>query len=100
MRPPQPEVAPSGADDCHTDCWSLWENSLGGSGTELFVYCSLVVGWTSVPTLSITASLFALKCVSSGANSGASAYCRPLGNGVPGGAAFCVSAVAARSVCA
>ena len=28
----QPEAAPSGACDCQTDCWSLCENSLGGSG--------------------------------------------------------------------
>jgi hypothetical protein len=34
MRPPQPETAPSAAEACHTDCWSLWENSLGGRGTE------------------------------------------------------------------
>ena len=54
MRPPQPEVAPSTADDCHTDCWSLGENSLGGSGADLLVYRGFVVGCTSVPTLSIT----------------------------------------------
>src|SRR5450432_2090689 len=54
MRPPQPEAAPSGACDCQTDCWSLCENSLGGSGTDCAVYCAFVVGCTSVPTLSIT----------------------------------------------
>jgi hypothetical protein len=32
MLPPQPTVEPSGEDDCQTDCWSLCENSLGGSG--------------------------------------------------------------------
>ena len=32
MLPPQPTVEPSGDDDCHTDCWSLCENSLGGTG--------------------------------------------------------------------
>jgi hypothetical protein len=42
--------------------------------TDLFVYCSLVVGCTSVPTLSITPSLPALNSGSSGASSGASAY--------------------------
>ena len=57
MRPPQPDVAPSSADDCHTDCWSLCENSLGGKGTERARYCALVVGCTSVPTLSITTQL-------------------------------------------
>src|SRR5687768_13856655 len=31
-RPPQPTVDPSVPFDCHTDCWSLCENSLGGSG--------------------------------------------------------------------
>src|ERR1044071_3194904 len=30
--PPQPTVEPSVPFDCHTDCWSLCENSLGGSG--------------------------------------------------------------------
>ncbi len=29
-RPPQPTVEPSVPFDCHTDCWSLCENSLGG----------------------------------------------------------------------
>ena len=73
MRPPQPDDAPSGDDDCQTDCWSLCENSLGGSGTEPAVYCAFVVGCTSVPTLSITPSLPPVKSGSSGASSGASA---------------------------
>ena len=73
MRPPQPDAAPSGADDCQTDCWSLCENSLGGSGTDFAVYCALVVGCTSVPTLSGTPIVPALKSGSSGASSGASA---------------------------
>ena len=73
-RPPQPEVAPSGDDDCQTDCWSLCEKSLGGSGTDFAVYCAFVVGCTSVPTLSITPSLPASNSGSSGASSGASAY--------------------------
>ncbi len=30
--PPQPTVEPSAPCDCHTDCWSLCEKSLGGSG--------------------------------------------------------------------
>src|SRR5262249_51172517 len=55
--PPQPMVAPSLPFDCHTDCWSLCENSLGGSGlaTRLVLwYCARVVGWISGPTLSCT----------------------------------------------
>ena len=55
MRPPQPVVAPSAADACQYDCWSLCENSLGGSGTERAMYCSRVVGCTRVPTLCSTA---------------------------------------------
>ena len=74
MRPPQPEVAPSGDSDCQTDCWSLCENSLGGSLTDLFLYSSLVVGWTSEPTLSTTPSLPASNSGISGASAGASAY--------------------------
>ena len=62
-RPPQPEVAPSGSDDCHTDCWSLCENSFGGSGTLRALYSARVVGWIKVPTLSSTPSLPASKIV-------------------------------------
>ena len=43
-----------------------------------------MVGWTSVPTLSITAILPALNTGSSGARAGASAYCRPPAKGVVG----------------
>ena len=32
MLPPQPTVEPSGEDDCQVDCWSLCENSFGGTG--------------------------------------------------------------------
>ncbi len=74
MRPPQPDVAPSGDDDCHTDCWSLCENSLGGKGTDFAVYCAFVVGCTSVPTFNTAASCPACQSGSSGDSSGASAY--------------------------
>src|SRR5207247_9669361 len=59
IRPPQPSFAPSpsGACACHTDCWSLCEKSLGGSGTERELYCATVVGTMSGPTLATTASL-------------------------------------------
>ena len=77
MRPPQPDVAPSGADDCHTDCWSLCENSLGGNGTERLVYWVLVVGTISGPTLAMMASLPASQMVLSGASSFGSANWRP-----------------------
>src|SRR5450830_737854 len=70
MRPPQPDKAPSGIDDCHTDCWSLWENSLGGSLTDLLVYWVLVVGCTRVPTLSSTPSWPPSNKGSSGATAG------------------------------
>ena len=73
MRPPQPDVAPSGADDCHTDCWSLCENSLGGSGTARARYCALVVGCTSVPTFSNTDNCRLPNKGNSGAISGARA---------------------------
>ena len=82
--PPQPDAAPSGADDCQTDCWSLWENSFGGRGTEAFVYCALVVGWINVPTLSITPMCPVEKSGNSGDSSGASAYCRPPGRTTDG----------------
>ncbi len=95
MRPPQPDAAPSGDCDCQYDCWSLCENSLGGNGTDPAVYCALVVGWTSVPTLSITPSLPALKIGSSGASSGAIAYWRPFGSATEGTSVVAVSALAA-----
>src|SRR5258705_1528921 len=93
MRPPQPEVAPSGADDCQTDCWSLWENNLGGSGTDFALYCAFVVGCTSVPTFNITASRLLVNSGSSGASSGASAYWMPPGSAVVG-----VSSVGVRAL--
>src|SRR5512143_1551712 len=74
MRPPQPEVAPSGDDDCQNDCWSLCENSLGGSGTERLVYWVLSVGCINVPMFSSVASRPLWNSGSSGASSGASAY--------------------------
>src|SRR6185503_1508704 len=58
--PPQPMVAPSLPFDCQIDCWSLCENSLGGSGLAtllVLLYCASVVGLISGPTLSCTASL-------------------------------------------
>src|SRR3954471_24539871 len=91
MRPPQPELAPSGDDACQYDCWSLCENSLGGSGTDPARYCALVVGATSVPTFSSTAILPASNSGSSGASAGASAYCTPPGRAVAG-----LSSVGAR----
>jgi hypothetical protein len=66
MRPPQPEAAPSGADDCHTDSWSLCESGA--------THCALVVGCTSLPTFSSTAICWPVNSGSSGANLGASAY--------------------------
>ena len=84
MRPPQPDVEPSGADDCQTDCWSLCENSLGGNRTDWLVYSSLLVGCTSVPRLSITAIWPALKIGTSGNNPGASAYWRPAASAMVG----------------
>ena len=92
MRPPQPDVAPSGDDDCQTDCWSLCEKSLGGSGTDFAVYCAFVVGCTSVPTLSMTPRCPASNSGSSGASSGASAYWRASGSGVAGASAVAASA--------
>jgi hypothetical protein len=84
MRPPQPEVAPSGLLACQTDCWSLCENSFGGSGTERAVYCALVVGTISGPTLSSTPRRPASNTVFNGASSGASANWRPPGKAIVG----------------
>ena len=102
MRPPQPLVAPSGFEACHADCWSLCENSFGGSRTERARYCAFVVGSTSVPTLSSTASWPASKIGTSGASCGASAYCRPSASAVegvsaPACSASCGVAIAGRS---
>ena len=58
-RPPQPVVNSllSGRLLCHWTCWSLWENSALGSGTDLVWNWALVVGTASVPTLARIASL-------------------------------------------
>ncbi len=72
IRPPQPDCAPSAASDCQTDCWSLCENSLGGSGTVRAWYCASVVGTTIGPTLATIAALrwsnSAFICASCGAS--------------------------------
>src|SRR6185436_847320 len=78
-RPPQPTVAPSLPSDCQIDCWSLCENSFGGSGFATLLvelYCASEVGFTSGPTFSCTASLPWSHSDLSPANCGASAYCR------------------------
>jgi hypothetical protein len=93
MRPPQPVGEPSGADDCQTDCWSLCENSLGGTGTLRALYCWRVMGATSGPTLSCTAARPALNSPARPVMDGCSAYCTPPGRGVVG-----LRAVPARSV--
>ena len=77
MRPPQPEVAPSGLAACHTLCWSLCEKSFGGKGTDCALYCAKVVGCTSVPTLSSTPILPASNNALSPPICGASAICLP-----------------------
>ena len=56
IRPPQPSCAPSTAPACQVDCWSLCENRFAGTGTDLALYCTLVIGWIRVPTLATTAS--------------------------------------------
>ena len=89
-RPPQPEVAPSGRDDCQRLDWSLCENSLGGSGTLAALYWASVVGCISGPMLSITPSRPASKTGLSRFIVGARASCRPSGSARDG-----VSAVAA-----
>ena len=44
-RPPHPVVnGLSGMLLCHSTCWSLWEKSWDGSGTDCAVYWALVVG--------------------------------------------------------
>ena len=55
-RPPQPEAkALSAMLLCHSTCWSLWEKSDIGSGTERARYWARVVGTASVPTLAMNA---------------------------------------------
>ena len=78
MRPPQPRVAPSGASACQVLAWSLCENRLAGLGCELWPYCALVVGMTSVPMLGRMASrLSVLNIVCSVPITGCSAKLRP-----------------------
>ena len=99
MRPPQPEVAPSGSDDCHTDCWSLCENSLGGSGTLRALNWALVVGCIRVPTLSSTPRRPASNSSLRPLHPGAKAICRPLGSatlGTRGSSVSCGSTMPVR----
>ncbi len=96
-RPPQPLVDPSLPSDCHTDCWSLCEKSLGGSGLATLLellYCASVVGWINGPTLSWIASRPASNSDLSPLSCGANAYCSPSVSTAPSSG---VSAVAARS---
>ena len=62
MRPPQPVPRHALETElCHCACWSECEYS--DNGTCPAMYCALVVGCTSVPTLARTASLRWLKSV-------------------------------------
>ena len=93
--PPQPMVEPSGEEDCHTDCWSLCENNLGGSGyltRLLLLYCSRVKGTIKGPTLSCTAALPVLNKLVRPFMAGLSANWRPCAKAVVG-----LSKVAARA---
>ena len=92
MRPPHPLRAPSGWSLCQVLCWSLCENSLAGSRTDLAWYCATVVGCTSGPTLSCTASRPLSNSVFSGASDGASAYCKPEGRATEGASVVAASA--------
>ncbi|MNS41340.1 hypothetical protein D3C72_736900 [compost metagenome] len=76
-RPAQPDDAPSGASACQYACWSLCENSFGGSGTRALMYSALDVGVTSGPTLSSTANCPLSYSGASGASAGAKANCPP-----------------------
>ena len=96
-RPPQPTVEPSAADDCHTDCWSLCEKSLGGSGylaRSEPKYCWRVSGTTSGPTLSCTAALPELNSCAKPVMLGCKAYFLP-----PASACVGLSSVAAKADC-
>ena len=84
MRPPHPELAPSGLEDCQYDCWSLCEKSLGGKLAPPAVYWALVMGCTKLPILRRTLNAPELKRGIKAANSGALAYCCAPGNGVAG----------------
>src|SRR5690606_27998924 len=84
MLPPQPRVEPSAPCDCHTDCWSLCENSLGGSGTLPPKYWRRVVGTTSGPTFNCTAAWPALNSPANPVMDGCSANSAPPGSGARG----------------
>lgn len=78
MRPPQPNVAPSGASACQVFCWSLCEYRLLGFGCELWPYCSFDVGSTSGPTLGAMASRLSVSNIDCSVPiSGCSAKMRP-----------------------
>ena len=77
INPAQPWLAPSGADACQIDCWSLCENSLGGKPTSSS-NCALVVGRSSGPTLATTAARPAPYSAVSAASSLAMPKRRPL----------------------
>ena len=68
---------------------SEWENSCGGNGTLLFLYCTSVVGATRTPVLATTASfLLTLNNEAMLVNAG----CRPkelpaIGSNAPCGSA-------------
>ena len=99
--PPQPMVDPSGDEDCQIDCWSLCENSLGGSGKLVRSepeYCALVSGATSGPTFICTAAWPALKRPAKPVMAGFSAYCRPLANAVVGASSVGTKAVRASAI--
>src|SRR5258706_8478105 len=78
--------APSAAPACHSDCWSLWENRLLGKVACFAMYCALVVGVISVPTLARIASWPEAKSVCRLGSCGCNANVRavPLGT-VPAG---------------
>ena len=66
------------------DCWSLCENSLGGNGTLLALYCASVVGTISGPTFNTTPMRPASNRLFSPESCGASPICAPDGKGVRG----------------
>ncbi len=57
IRPPQPATAPSAANDCHIDCWSLCDIRLVGTGKLRLNRSIFWVGMIRGPTLAITAAL-------------------------------------------
>ena len=80
MRPPQPSVAPSGPSACQVLCWSLWEKSRAGTATLPALYCALVRGAISGPTLGTMARRRSLSnIVCRLLISGCSAKLRPCG---------------------